>query len=112
MRISRRQTMPPILLVATLGLIGLLMPLALATLPLVNPAGVSLVRSSAESSIGGSQVNMAGVGLEVTGAFDGALDTINSAGVTAFVGHLDPVAVPRNATGAVWTLYNMDAGNP
>ncbi len=82
--------------------------LALAQAAVSNGAGVSLaIESSTDSSFIGQQSNAAGVTLQLTSSFDSSVDTTNGAGITAYVGQVDPqpIAVQHNAAGVTWKMY-------
>ena len=63
-----------------------LSPGLMAFSPQQNPDGVVWQSSSAEAWSGSAQANASGGGAHLAGAFDSSVDTLNTEGVTAYLG--------------------------
>jgi len=59
--------------------------------PQTNANGIRWESASAEAWSGSSQSNSSGAVLELAGAADSSVDTVNGNGVTAYIGLLDPI---------------------
>ena len=106
---SRNIRLTALILIA----ISALTTFLLAKVPVSNPAGTTMVRVSTETDSGSSQINAAGAIIEIVGAGETSIDTENTNGIVAFVGHLDPSTksdnIPNNVTPVnpgIWKLYD------
>jgi hypothetical protein len=66
--------------------------------PSENPSGIRWESASSESWSGSAQSRSEGILLHLAGTFDTSVDTINGAGVTGFLGLLDPILGQVSAT--------------
>jgi len=78
--------------ILTLVLTAGIAAIAFGALPSTNPAGASLVRASAETWSGSTQINPAGATAAVAGAFDASVDSTNPSGAIAYIGQFDPIS--------------------
>lgn len=95
----------------TLAILGLnlsLVSVCAAFTPSVNGNGVRWESASSEAWSGSSQTITGAVTLQLAGAFDQSVDTVNGNGVTGYLGLLDPI---RKLAECVGIDFNLDGIN-
>lgn len=81
--------------------------------PSTNGNGVSWVSASAESWSGSAQTRASdGAVLHLAGAFDTSVDTMNGAGVTGYLGLLDPILAIADDTPTPTETVTFTPGGP
>ena len=99
-----KKTVPPVLILVLAAL-----PVWAAFAPSENPSEIRWVSASSESWSGSAQSRSNGILLHLVGTFDTSVDTINGAGVTGFLGLLDPISGQVSATSTPTCIADVDA---